>query len=201
MAMIVERLNSWEQKDPPGSGRPALERRSTSQHDGTVEVQMNSIVIYSTRYGNTEQIAKAVANELGSVGPVRLVNADQVTAAPQAADFVVVGGPTEAHRMTRPLAMMFDRFESKSLAGVATAAFDTRLQGPGWLTGSAAARIARHLDRLGGRAVTPPESFFVARPQGSREGTPALNQGELERARSWAADLAGKVASPMPAGR
>jgi hypothetical protein len=64
------------------------------------------------------------------------------------------------------------------------AAFDTRFGKPRWLTGSAALRIARRLRRSGYRLVAPPESFFVLHTEGP------LREGEEDRARMWAAELA-----------
>ena len=67
-------------------------------------VGMKSIVVYSTRSGNTRQIAAAIADVLRSHGPVDLLAAET---APRrltpGTDLLVVGGPTEGHRMTPPI--------------------------------------------------------------------------------------------------
>lgn len=153
---------------------------------------MHSIVIYGSRSGNTERIAAAVAKALRANGTVRLTPADEAPAILiERADLVVVGGPTEGRRMTEPVAKFFDRLAPGALNGVTAAAFDTRLRMPRWLSGSAAAGIARRLRRAGARVVTPEESFFVTRE-------PSLEPGELERAAAWAASVAGTVPTVSP---
>ena len=73
----------------------------------------------------------------------------------------------------------------RSLGPVMVAtAFDTRYRMPKVISGSAAKAIARKLRRVGVRIFTPPGSFFV-----SRQGR-ELEQGETERARAWAKDVA-----------
>ena len=68
--------------------------------------------------------------------------------------------------------------------GRRAAAFDTRIDKPPALVGSAARRIAKRLERRGFELLAPPESFFVLDADGP------LADGELERAAGWAAGLA-----------
>lgn len=156
---------------------------------------MNSIVIYATRYGSTEQVAEAIADELQLHGTVQLLSVDDVAALPAAGvDLVVVGGPTEGHGMTEPVARFLDRVGASALCGKAIAAFDTRYRWPSWLSGSASAAITRRLRRVGARVVTPPESFFVAGGADHLSSTdPMLETGEIEHARAWADTLADSV--------
>ena len=154
---------------------------------------MNSLVIYGSRYGNTRKVAEAIAAELGKHGEVQMVTAEEAsTTLAEQTDLVVVGGPTEAHRMTEPIAQLFDRIGEGWLAGKAAAAFDTRVRWPLLLSGSAAAGIVRKLERAGAEVVAPAASFFVG-------GKPTLLEpGELEQAMAWAAALASKVESKKP---
>jgi hypothetical protein len=62
------------------------------------------------------------------------------------------------------------------------AAFDTRVDRSPWLTGTAARGIARRLHRHGVDVVGT-ESFLVTDSEGP------LEEGELERARAWGAEL------------
>lgn len=158
---------------------------------------MNSVVIYASRHGNTRRVAEAIAGELHKRGEVHVFSAEQAPAIlPQKIDLVVVGGPTEAHRMMEPVAELFDRFDKGALAGKAAAAFDTRLRWPVWLSGSAALGIAQKLERAGARVIAPEVSFFVTGK------VPVLDVGELTRASAWAASLPALVESkePVPAG-
>ncbi|HVA09743.1 MAG TPA: hypothetical protein VNG12_23710, partial [Acidimicrobiales bacterium] len=71
------------------------------------------------------------------------------------------------------------------------AAFDTRANGPGFLTGRASKTIARALRKHGASLVAPPRSFLT---KGNK-----LVAGELEGASAWGESLAGQlVAVPMP---
>lgn len=149
---------------------------------------MNSIVVYASRYGNTHRIAEAIATELRSRGPAQLLAADEAPSAfPAGTELVVIGCPTEGHRMIEPIIRYFDRLGPDAFQGVAGAAFDTRLSWPTWLSGSAAAGITKKLHGAGARVVLPEASFIVV------GGTPSLAPGELERAVAWAASLAGRL--------
>jgi len=154
---------------------------------------MNSMVVYGSRHGNTHKIADAIAFELGKHGAAQLVAAeDACKVLPEQLDLIVVGGPTEAHRVTEPVAQFFDRVGKGELVGKAAAAFDTRLRWPEWLSGSAAAGIAQRLHQARANLIVPEVSFFVSGK------LPVLEPGELERAAAWAASLAAKVESMKP---
>jgi menaquinone-dependent protoporphyrinogen IX oxidase len=89
---------------------------------------MTSLVIFGSRHGNTRKVAEAIAGELRKHGAVHLVPAESGPAIPlEQMDLVVIGGPTEAHRMTEPVVRFFDRIGGGALAGKAAAGFDTRL--------------------------------------------------------------------------
>ena len=68
------------------------------------------------------------------------------------------------------------------------AAFDTRIDKPKIVTGSAAKGIARRLRRHGYQQVIDPESFLVAGTDGP------LLIGEPERARQWGEQVATRIA-------
>lgn len=149
---------------------------------------MNSIVIYASRYGNTRQVAEAITEGLRSHGAVHLLAMDEVTAIPsEGIDLIVIGGPTEVHGMTEPVARFFDSMGARSFQGKAVAIFDTRYRWPRWLTGSASATMTRRLRRMGARVIALPESFFVMDTANApTPGDPLLEPGELERATAWA---------------
>jgi flavodoxin len=156
---------------------------------------MNSIVIYGSRFGNTQRVAEAIAGVLCERGDVRLLPAEEASAVvPHAGDLLVVGGPTEGHTLTPAVRQYLEALRPYGLWGVKAAAFDTRVDWPRWLSGSAAHPIARMLCRLSADMVGPEGSFLVTRQN------PALLPGELERARAWAVALA-EAAEPATAGR
>jgi len=149
---------------------------------------MNSLVIYGTRFGNTEKISRAIAEELRSSGAVKSLLIEEVDdSSVKGADLLVIGGPTENHRLTAPMKQFLESFQPGALESVAAVAFDTRYRKPRWYSGSAAGGISKLLRRAGAREVIPQESFFV-------RGQPAeLEWGELERATAWGKALAEKV--------
>jgi flavodoxin len=169
---------------------------------------MKTVVVYESMFGNTKTIAEAIAEGLGEAGEVTLGSVDDLSPE-QVGDpeLLVAGGPTHGHGMARPNAhqtIAGDAAYAKygpvlegqeSLRGwleglpagqAAAAAFDTRLDKPRWLTGSAATKIAQRLGRKG-YSVIGTESFLV---QG---GGGPLADGERERAAGWGRALAANL--------
>ncbi len=144
---------------------------------------MHAVVIYDSKFGNTEKIAKAVARGAGTLGSVQLLNVAE-GAGPLAGrpDLLIVGGPTQKRGSSPALRGFVDALP-RSLAAVPTAAFDTRYRGATWLMGSAATEAAKRLGKAGHRLVASPESFFVAR--GGPLERQGLESGELDRAERW----------------
>jgi flavodoxin len=155
---------------------------------------MKTYVIYASRHGNTRRVAEAIADGIRKYGSVELVALEEAPSTFKGeADLVVIGGPTEAHGMTPPIKQYLDGLRRGALEGVPAAAFDTRLEWPRWLSGSAGAAITRRLHGLGADVVVPLASFLV-------EGKdPVLKDGELERAISWGDTLARTVKAEVSA--
>lgn len=150
---------------------------------------MSAVVVYATRHGTTRRVAEAIADgiRVHEVADVRSVS--EATPMPEAG-LVVVGGPTEGHRMTPDLLDFLQRLPGDAVRGRRAAAFDTRLNWPKWLSGSAADTIGRKLEQLGAIDPVPTESFLVTTE-------PDLRPGELERARAWGAQLALELGRPI----
>lgn len=164
---------------------------------------MNAIVVHESVYGNTRAVAEAIAEGLGGAPVLR---PDELSADTVAVDLLVVGGPTHAHGMatarSRRDAARAARLSDEAGAGgpalrdwlaglpgadhAQAAAFDTRLNKPGWLTGSASHGIAKRLRRHG-YTVLDSASFLVTAGEGP------LVEGELERARRWGEGLAAAI--------
>jgi flavodoxin len=145
---------------------------------------MNTLIMYDSTFGNTEHLARAMADELAYYGTVRLLRVPEGGAFERGeADVLIVGGPTQRHGTSLAMRAFLESIPRRTLRGLAAAAFDTRYHMAAWKSGSAAHRIASRLKRAGALLVVPPESFFVA----EREGP--LEQGELERAVQWAEQI------------
>jgi len=165
---------------------------------------MRTLVVYESMFGNTREIALAVADGLASGGRVDAIEVGDAPATiDDDVDLVVVGGPTHAHGMSREGTRdgAVQQSERPIISGrqgirewiaslnalrlgVHVATFDTRFAKPRWITGSAAVSAAKLLRRRGVRELVPPESFFVEATAGP------LAAGELDRARRWGKELA-----------
>ena len=171
---------------------------------------MKALVIYESMYGNTREIAEAIAAGIGQSADVHLVPTveadDALTENP---DLVVMGGPTHVHGMSRASTRraavadaskpgrelrvdphaegpgLRDLLGSIKKLDAHAAAFDTRIETAGWLSGHASKGIARRLERRGARLIAAPESFLVTKDN-------HLVVGEVDRARQWGAALADK---------
>ena len=147
---------------------------------------MKSLIVYDTRYGNTEQVANAIAEPLGRVGEVVVTKAAEADADDVgAADLVVVGSPTHAWDMTPETKALFQRVSWARYHGRAAAVFDTKVVQR--IAEGAAGKIERALEGAGLRLVAKPQSFFVAGPEGP------VAEGEIERARAFGEELARAV--------
>lgn len=163
---------------------------------------MRSLVVYESLWGNTEQVANAVAAGLGDATTVDVVDVGSAPAVPAGdVDLLVVGGPTHAFTMSRPntRSEAVTRGASNASPGpgirewiaalpthgdrALVATFDTRVDKVRRLPGSAARKAGKLLRRLGYAQVLDPESFYVADVDGP------LLDGELERARAWGGRL------------
>jgi flavodoxin len=146
---------------------------------------MKSCVVYFSKFGNTEMVARVVAGTLETAGSVGLMSADQLRAsALDGMDLVVMGMPT--HKMNLPEAVrpVLASLPKGALKGAAIAAFDTSYEMSWWLNQfTAGKRLARKLRKLGGKQIVPPEIFLVT----GREGP--LFEGELKRASAWAESI------------
>ena len=145
---------------------------------------MNALVIYDSTFGNTEQIARAIADFLGETGSVRLVRVSEAGLLDlEGLDLLALGCPTQRRRPSAAVEAFLESIPRKALRGLPAVAFGTRYRKGRWLTGSAARGIAKGLQKAGASLILPPESFFVA----AREGP--LEKGELKRAGGWALEI------------
>jgi flavodoxin len=159
---------------------------------------MNALIVYDSKFGNTERIARSIGEELGSAHVVSIAEAARLDLA--AYDLLVVGGPTHIHGMSQPMRGLASGFIRGTLRDVPAAAFDTRYHAPAAFTGSAAHGIAHSLKRAGALLIVEPESFFVRSDEAQTDTS--LEEGEVERARSWAGVLRERTAAlrrPMAA--
>ncbi len=145
---------------------------------------MNVLVIYDSTFGNTEQIARAIADTLGEPASVGLLRVGKAGASDlEGLDLLVLGCPTQRHKPTPAIQAFLGSIPRRSLHELPAAAFGTRYRKSRLLTGSAARSIAKKLKKAGASLLLPAESFFVV----GREGP--LEEGELGRATDWAREV------------
>jgi hypothetical protein len=173
---------------------------------------MKALVVYESMFGNTRQVAEAVAQGIGAVMPVEIrAVADVDPNDTVGIDLLVIGAPTHAFGLSLPAS----RVEAKKMAADATrgltlepgavgpgvrefiaslpvstasfATFDTRMM-PGWMKSSARKYISNGIEKTGREEIAA-MSFSVDR------GT-HLREGELSRAVTWAHEFA-LDASPL----
>ena len=152
---------------------------------------MQTVVIYDSRFGNTERIAEAIARGAARFGAVQVVStADAAGVAGPLAeqpDLLLLGGPTHKRGPSPAMRAFIDALPGP-LRGIPAASFDTRYRGPLFLMGSAAAGVAKVLAKSGAQPVAPPESFFMER--GGPMERQQLEPGEVERVEQWGAAVA-----------
>lgn len=146
---------------------------------------MKTLVVYDSLYGNTETIARTIAQALpGDVPVVRAGQADPAEL--ETADLLIIGAPTHGSLPSETAQGLIQRIGSPARDGARLATFDTRLSW-GFLKryGFAASKMADPLVEKGWTLAVAPEGFFV---RGLKKGP--LKRGELERASAWAKRLA-----------
>jgi len=142
---------------------------------------MKALIVYDSVYGNTEKIARAVAEAITPSAEVKVLQAGEANPSElESTDLLIVGSPTHAGRPTPPIQEFLNKVPKLS-QGINVAAFDTRSQTKlVRVFGYAAGRIANNLKKKGGNLIASPEGFFVTSTKGP------LKEGELERAAGWA---------------
>lgn len=145
-----------------------------------MQSEKRGIVIFDSRFGNTEKIAKALDRGLASVGiDSRCVNAKQVSVESlEDYELVAVGAPTEWLSASMNMKKFLENLRNVDLRGKWGFAFDTKLGRA--LSGSAAGRIENDLRKSELRMISPRESAIVYGTSNSMNGM-TLKDGEEKR--------------------
>ena len=163
---------------------------------------MRAIVVYESHWGNTAQVARAIAE---GIGPDALaLNTDEASPSVVAeADLVVAGAPIMAFGLPSdsmietvgkdpkaPLPgdvshpSMRNWLDALPPSRAAAASFETKLR---WSPGGATGAIDERFHRAGFRTIAKGQKFWVSTTYGP------LRQVEVERARAWGSELAASV--------
>jgi flavodoxin len=159
---------------------------------------MTVLVVYDSVFGNTEQVAKAIAAELEKTGPARLLSVGETKPADlDDVELLVIGSPTRGFRPTPAIQEFVGGLALPAV--LPAAAFDTRLDletiHPAplrWVVevgGYAAGVIQDRLTEKGCDRAAEPAGFLVTGTEGP------LKAGEIERAQAW---VRGMKRNPSP---
>lgn len=175
---------------------------------------MRALVVYESMFGNTRNVAQAIAEGLATKVSVETIEVGSApTELPPDVEVLIVGGPTHMHGLSTPKSRANAAARAggsvvsprvglrewltglQAVSGVTAAAFDTRMKGPMIFTGSAATSATRLLKRSRFRGVEPPRSFVL-------DGSPGplvdrVPKAELDAARAWGASMAGEAAESV----
>jgi flavorubredoxin len=144
---------------------------------------VKAIIIYRTRFGNTERIAKSIEVGLKDAGgpqDVFCVNVTDVMAVVDSVkeyDLICVGSPTEGFTAPKPIKQFLRKLKSIDLSGKYGFAFDTKVESR--LAGSAAKFIEKELTSQGLQLIAARRSAIVypLKERGSITGA-RLKEGE-----------------------
>ena len=133
------------------------------------------IVIFDSKFGNTEKIAKSLAGGLVRAGvETACTNAiDVKLESLRDFDIIAIGGPTQMFTASKPMKDFLLKLEEvQGLKGKFGFAFDTRFGSR--LAGSAAKFIEKKLETIGLNIIKPRQSAIVEKTEGP------LEEGEME---------------------
>jgi flavodoxin len=132
-----------------------------------------AIVIYHTKFGNTESIAKALAEGMEEQGvKVDCVKIDEVDVDKLIEyDFLVVGGPTHNLGMSNPMKGFLEELKIVNISGKKGFCFDTRVQSRfnRFDLNSAAKRIEKKMKKMKVKMIKPRKSAIVEGREGPLE--------------------------------
>ncbi len=158
---------------------------------------MKILVVYESFFGNTEIIARLVAETLGRI-PLKKASAAKPEDL-QGVEALIVGSPTRAFSYTPGIRNFLKIIPANSLNGVKIAAFDTRVDERDIrsgllrflikLFGYAAEPLTKRLVKKGGIAAVLPAGFLVQATEGP------LKENELQRAKEWTQELLNNLKS------
>jgi flavodoxin I len=144
---------------------------------------MAALLVYDSVYGNTENIARAIAR--GFSHELKLTHVNQAKSEYlDNIDLLIIGSPTQGGKATQNMLDFVDNLVVPRLKSFKLAVFDTRLTSKKvGIFGFAAKKIAENLKNKGVDFIISPEGFYVKNAKGP------LADGELEKAELWGKKL------------
>ncbi|HUV25399.1 MAG TPA: flavodoxin domain-containing protein [Methanomassiliicoccales archaeon] len=148
---------------------------------------MKAVIIYDTKFGNTEEIAKAICSGMKEVGFNDVSAKSGGATTPNElrdAELWIFGCPTQKGGTSGKYKKLFKWMRKNMVLDRMGFAFETRLEGS---EGGAAAKIEAVMQECGVEIIHEPESFVV------EEKTGPLAYGEIDRATTFGRKIAGEM--------
>ena len=80
---------------------------------------MKALIIYDSKFGNTEKIARAIGEAVTPLGKVKVLRVSKANPSELASiDFLIVGSPTHAGRATRTTKEFLKKIPANALENV-----------------------------------------------------------------------------------
>jgi flavodoxin len=150
---------------------------------------MKALIVYESKYGNTEKIALAISSGMKEVGMTDVVVKKTDDAASEdfkSADIWVVGGPTHIMSATGGPKSALKTGIKSGLVGKKATFFDTRFKNA---KSGGAEKLKSMAEKEGLRLAVEPEAFIVTSTQGP------LAEGEEAKAAQFGRKIAGALRS------
>ncbi len=151
---------------------------------------MKVLIVYDTV--SPSKVTQSVAETIGEVLNEKGIEVDSSfvndvdKAIVKNYDCLIDGAPTMQFRATSGITQFLDSLPNNDFSGKLAAAFDTQIQSR--FSGSTVKGIESRLKSSGFRLITPP---FITYVEGdSRQNEWHLIEGELEKAKNWAQEVA-----------
>lgn len=132
-----------------------------------------AVVIYDSRFGNTEKIARALARGMEKQDvKVDCFKVDKVDVQKRVEyDFLAVGGPTHMLGMSEPMKEFLENLNTVDISGKKGFCFDTRNQSRfnRFDLNSAAKRIEKRMKKMKVKMIKPRKSAIVEGREGPLE--------------------------------
>lgn len=156
---------------------------------------MKGVVAFDSFYGNTRQVAEAIADELRKSGhEASLLYLRQSREVPSEADFLIVGSPTRMGRMTGKAKRILKKLRTEAWKSRPIGVFDTHVPLPDdpaerekrfkWVVPGAAGKLASLAEKRGLKVLGKPLRCAVKDMKGP------LADGEIDKARAYAREFA-----------
>lgn len=150
---------------------------------------MKILVVYDSKFGNTEKVAHTLQKALTPPHEVTVLHVDEARGHDLAPyDLLVVGSPTHGGQATPHITLFLNQVPRKQLTRLSVACYDTRLPKEDVnmglkvlmsVIGYAAPKMGEVVTKRGGQLLTAPEGFLVQDKEGP------LVSGEVSRIKNW----------------